>query len=75
MMTITSVGFGDIAATPHNAPEQVTLTIMMLLCSLVSGNVIATFCGVMATLSRAYGRASIALYRRYYRSYVRVRDI
>lgn len=51
MMTITSIGFGDIAATPHNAPEQLTLTIMMLLGSLVWGNVIATFCGVMATLS------------------------
>ena len=30
VMTITSIGYGDIAATPHNAAEQSVATFLML---------------------------------------------
>ena len=48
MMTITSVGYGDISATPRNAPEQGALTLMMLFGGMLWSNVVATFCGVIA---------------------------
>lgn len=51
MMTITSVGFGDIAATFNNPSEMTICTILMLLSSLVWAQVIGTFCGVIATFN------------------------
>jgi len=51
VMTITSIGYGDIAATPGNAYEQTAATLLMLICSLLWGQVIGTFCGVIATFN------------------------
>ena len=48
MMTITSIGYGDLAATPKNASEQGAMTIMMLFGGMLWSNVVATFCGVIA---------------------------
>jgi len=47
--TITSIGYGDIVAV--NAKEQMIATLLMLIASLSWGNVIATFCGVVATIN------------------------
>ena len=51
IMTITSIGYGDISARPDNPAEQVCATVLMLCGSMLWGNVIATFCGVMSTLN------------------------
>lgn len=48
MMTITSIGYGDLHATPRNAGEQGVLTLMMLFGGMLWSNVVATFCGVLA---------------------------
>ena len=53
VMTITSIGYGDIGATPHNASEQGVCTALMLLGAVVWGYVIGTFCGTIANLSPA----------------------
>ena len=50
IMTITSIGYGDIAATPQNAYEQAWCAFLMLLGGMIWGAVIATFCGVIANL-------------------------
>ena len=49
VMTITSIGYGDIAATPRNAAEQVVTALLMMLGGFLWGQVIGTFCGVIAT--------------------------
>ena len=49
MMSITSIGYGDISATPQNAAEQGVATVLMLLGGMLWSNVVATFCGVIAT--------------------------
>jgi len=49
--TITSVGYGDICATPGNTAEQAIAVVLMMVCAFVWSNVIATFCGVIATLN------------------------
>ena len=36
VMSITSIGYGDIAATPYNAGEQVVCTLLMLICGMVT---------------------------------------
>jgi len=51
VMTLTSVGYGDIAATKFNVPEQVVATLLMLTSSLIYAQVIGTYCGVVATLN------------------------
>ena len=53
VMTITSIGYGDIAATPKNAAEQVICTVLMLIGGCLWGYVIGTFCGAIANLSPA----------------------
>ena len=50
-MTITSIGYGDIAATPGNSTEQAWGTLLMLVSSLTWGQVIGTFVGVIATFN------------------------
>ena len=52
-MSITSIGYGDIAATPYNAGEQVVCTSLMLICGMIWGYVIGTFCGAIANLAPA----------------------
>lgn len=50
IMTITSIGYGDIAATPHNPYEQMICAWLMLFGGMIWGAVIATFCGVIANI-------------------------
>lgn len=49
IMTITSIGYGDVS--PVLWSEQLMSTIIMLLGSVLWGQVIATFCGVVATFN------------------------
>ena len=49
IMTITSIGYGDMAATPRNAAEQIVTAVPMLAGGFLWGQVIGTFCGVIAT--------------------------
>ena len=51
VLTITSVGYGDISAT--NTSEMVVLTLLVLLSALMWGLVIATFSGVFSTMNPA----------------------
>ena len=51
IMTITSIGYGDIAATHGNALEQSLATVLMFTNSVMWGRVIATFCEVLATMN------------------------
>jgi len=53
IMTITSIGYGDIAAPEGNTFEQVVGAILMLLGGMIWGTVIATFCGVITNLDPA----------------------
>jgi len=48
IVTITSVGYGDISAS--NSSERIVATTLILLGAMTWGLVIATFCGVIATL-------------------------
>jgi hypothetical protein len=48
-MTVTSIGYGDIA--PTTTSEQLVAVVIMLLGSVLWGQVIATFCGVVATFN------------------------
>jgi len=50
MMTITSIGYGDIAATPGNALEQAVGVVLMLSGGMIWGTVIAVFCGVLTNM-------------------------
>jgi CRP-like cAMP-binding protein len=50
MMTITSIGYGDLAATPGNALEQAVAVVLMLSGGMIWGTVIAVFCGVLANM-------------------------
>ena len=49
VMTITSIGFGDVSATPLNTSEMLVATCLMLFGSMVWGQIISTFCLVLAT--------------------------
>ena len=49
IMTITSIGYGDIGASPRNAAEQIFTAAMMLAGGFLWGQVVGTFCGVIAT--------------------------
>ena len=53
IMTITSIGYGDISAPQGNSYEQVWCAILMLFGGMIWGSVIATFCGVIANLDPA----------------------
>jgi hypothetical protein len=53
IMTITSIGYGDIRAPDGNAWEQAWCSFLMLLGGMLWGAVIATFCGVIANLDPA----------------------
>ena len=49
IVTITSVGYGDITAT--NVSETVVLTVLMMLSALMWGLVIGTFSGIFSTMN------------------------
>jgi hypothetical protein len=51
VMTITSIGYGDIHATNRNVSEQVLNTLLMLTGAMLWGHVIGTFCGIVATMN------------------------
>ena len=51
VMTITSIGYGDIHATDRKVSEQVLNTFCMLSGGMLWGHVIGTFCGVVATMN------------------------
>ena len=53
IMTITSIGYGDIAAPTDNAWEQAWVAFLMLMGGMLWGYVIATFCGVISNLDPA----------------------
>ena len=53
VMTITSIGYGDITPTSRNPLEQIAATLLMLIGGLMWGYVIATFAGLLATMSPA----------------------
>ena len=50
MMTITSIGYGDLAATPRNTVEQAIAVMLMLFGAMAWGQVIATFCRIIANM-------------------------
>jgi hypothetical protein len=52
-MTITSIGYGDIAATPGNSAEQFIATVLMLGGAMLWGQVVATFCSVVGSMGAA----------------------
>lgn len=49
IVTITSVGYGDISATLGNTSETLVAFVLVLVGALTWANVIATFCGVIAS--------------------------
>jgi len=51
VMTITSVGYGDIIASPRQPLEQIVAAVLMLAGAFVWSQVVATFCGVISTMS------------------------
>jgi hypothetical protein len=51
VMTITSVGYGDISATPFNEVEMAVCLCLMLISSVIYAQVIGTYCGVVASLN------------------------
>jgi len=53
IMTITSIGYGDIRAPDGNTWEQSWCAVLMLFGGMIWGSVIAIFCGVIANLDPA----------------------
>ena len=51
VMTITSVGYGDVTATRHNVIEQWICSALILIGGMLWGYLIGTFCGLAASLS------------------------
>jgi len=50
VMTVTSVGYGDVAATAFNPVEQLLCSVLMLLGGFVWSAVVATFCGLTTNM-------------------------
>jgi hypothetical protein len=48
IMTFTSVGYGDIAATPFNPEEQIVCGVIMLLSGMLWGYLVGVFCTLAA---------------------------
>jgi len=49
--TITSIGYGDVAATPFATGEQIICTLMMLLGAVLFAQLVGSFCGLASALS------------------------
>ena len=52
-MTISSIGYGDITPTPHQPREHLVAICLMLVGGFVWSQIVATFCGVLATMNPA----------------------
>ena len=61
VMTITSIGYGDLSATSRNPTEQSVAAVAMLVGGLIWGYVIATFAGLLATVRTPLHTAGSAL--------------
>ena len=48
IMTITSVGYGDVGATLYNVPEQIVCSLIMFATALLWGYLVGVFCTVAA---------------------------
>ena len=48
IMTITSVGFGDVSASPFNVPEQICCLAIMFFTALLWGYLVGVFCTLAA---------------------------
>jgi len=51
VMTLTTIGYGDVVPQPNNTREQGLAVAIMLLTSVVWAQVIGTYCGIVAALS------------------------
>lgn len=51
VMTITSVGYGDVAATPQEPTEAVVAIFLMLGLAFVWSNLIGIFCSVLSNMN------------------------
>lgn len=49
--TVTSIGYGDVVATPLHPVEQACAIVMMLFGSLLFAYLVGSFCGLAANLS------------------------
>ena len=49
--TVTSIGYGDVAATSTNQAEQLVCTILMIVGAIVFAQIVGSFCGLAAALS------------------------
>ena len=49
--TITSIGYGDVAATAFNAGEQIIATMIMLAGAMFFAQLVGSFCGLAAAMT------------------------
>ena len=49
--TVTSIGYGDVAASAFNEVEQLICTIIMLAGAIFFANIVGQFCGLAASLA------------------------
>ena len=60
-MSITSIGYGDISATPRNHYEMYWAALLMLLCGVCWSQVLATMTQVLATMRPADTSFKVAM--------------
>lgn len=51
VMTITSIGYGDVAATPQEPSEAFVAVFLMLGLAFIWGNLIGIFCSVLSMMN------------------------
>ena len=49
--TVTSIGYGDVAATPFNYEEQIICLLIMVCGALLFAKLVGSFCGLAASMS------------------------
>ena len=67
VMTITSIGYGDIAATPQEPSEAVVAALLMLALAFVWGYLVGVFCSVLTMMNpeKQSFRAAMSSLNRY----------
>ena len=60
-MSITSIGYGDVSATPRNHYEMYWATLLMLMCGICWSQVLATMTQVLATMQPADTSFKVAM--------------